>query len=328
MHSSGNYIRAVIFTMLCISISYVLNYLLEPNSIARTNLYNIRTKPYDDIFIGTSHGMSAINPEIVDTQTGRKSTNICMPDEHLIDSYYLVEEIFRTNNPSRIIYELDPSYWSTPQNMGENAVYVYDEFPLSTVKMKYFIDKILPMDWRVVLSPWFYYRNRYTQIPENIQIKQSYEYKNFLVDHLSKGAQTYTQEGYMYQITTPEADKGNPNFLLWNEEKVLDIHHRYLKKIIDLCKKQSAELVVITTPVSQETLSMYPEVYHSANKYFTKLMKYYGIQYWDFNSLTEREIHRSIGGYTDYEGHMSGELGNQFSVILGQYLNDVQRVKD
>ena len=141
--------KVLVFIALCFVLTGLLNFGLLQYNIARVNVHRITTQKYDDIFVGTSHGLSAINPEIVDQVTGRKSTNICMPDEHIIDSYFLVREACRKQKPKRVIYELDPSYWSTRQNDGANSVYIYKEFPLSKVKMEYFDEKIKNMDARV-----------------------------------------------------------------------------------------------------------------------------------------------------------------------------------
>ena len=135
-------IKTLGFIVVCCVLTGLLNFGLLQYNIARVNVHRIMTQKYNDIFVGTSHGLSAINPEIVDQVTGRKSTNICMPDEHIIDSYFLVKEACRFHKPKRIIYELDPSYWSTKQNDGVNSVYIYKEFPFSKVKMEYFNQKI------------------------------------------------------------------------------------------------------------------------------------------------------------------------------------------
>lgn len=283
-------------------------------------MHRITTQEYDDIFIGTSHGLSAINPEIIDRKTGRKSTNICMPDEHLIDSYFLVKEACRKQKPKRIIYELDFSYWSTRQNRGANSVYIYKEFPISLVKAEYFLNKIAAMDIRVTLAPWYYYRNRAADIWNTIKLKCSSEYKNYDVKPLNTGAQQYTDEGYMYQISDPEGDKGSKNIILWDRDKIQKVEKKYFDKLVRFCKDKGVELVVITTPVPQETLEMYRERFDEAHEYYVELMEKYQVPYYDFNDLELEGFDRSLRGYLDYEGHMSGELGNQFSEVLGEYL--------
>lgn len=327
MRNSKKLMVALLFIGVSIVVTGVLNYMLLPNSIARVKLHNLRTNKYDDIIIGTSHGLSTINPEVMDEKTGRKSTNLCLPDEHLIDSYYLVKEACRTNKPTRVIYELDPSYWSTPQNNGANSVYIYQNYPMSTVKLEYFKAKIMEMDWRVTLAPWFYYRDQYKNVQSTIRMKNSKAYRTYQTEPLNSDTQQYNPEGYMYQVISPQTYKGTLDFILWNEKKVQAVEQKYFEKLISLCEKEEIELAVITTPVPEETLEKYPDVYKGANKYFTRLMNSYDVSYKDFNALTNNEIERSVAGYVDYEGHMSGDLGNDFSIILGEYLCTIQKEK-
>lgn len=314
------WLKVIGFLLACCVLTEALNFGLLQYNIARVNVHRITAREYDDIFIGTSRGLSAINPEIIDQKTGRKSTNICMPDEHLVDSYYLVKEACRKQNPKRIIYELDPSYWSTTQNKGVNAVYIYKEFPFSMVKAEYFIAKILEMDLRVTLAPWYYYRNRAVDVKETVKLKLSDAYKNYEVAPLNSGVQNYTDEGYMYQIADPEADKGDPNFIRWDKENILEEEKEYFEKLVEFCKEENMELVVITTPVAQETLDMYPELYKESYEYYSELMEEYQVTYYDFNYIEMEGFDKSIRGYLDYEGHMRGELGDTFSEVLGEYL--------
>lgn len=313
-------IKTLEFIVVCCVLTGLLNFGLLQYNIARVNVHRITTQKYDDIFVGTSHGLSAINPEIVDQVTGRKSTNICMPDEHIIDSYFLVKEACRFHKPKRIIYELDPSYWSTRQNNGANSVYIYKEFPFSKVKMEYFNQKIKNMDARVTLAPWFYYRNKLSQFVDTLRMKLSELYQNYDVEPLNSGAQQYTKEGYMYQVADPNADKGSPNIILWNQDRILEVEKKYFLKLVNFCKEKKIELVVITTPVPQETLELYSETFEKAHEYYNKMMEKYRVRFYDFNFIKLNGFNRSIKGYLDYEGHMSGELGNEFSQRLGNFL--------
>lgn len=318
--SKGRIVRVVGFVLVCCLVTGALNFGLKQYNIARVNVHRITERKYDDIFIGTSHGLSAINPDVVDQKTGRKSTNICMPDEYLIDSYFLVKEACRKQKPKRVIYELDAAYWSTSQNKGSNAVYIYKEFPMSAVKLEYFWAKIMDMDARVTLAPWYYYRNQAGNIRDTIRTKLSDAYRNYEVGPLNTGVQNYTDEGYMYQIADPDGDKGTSNIILWDEEQVQEETKKYFHKLVELCRDEGIELVVITTPVPQETLDLYPQVYEAAHKYYTALMEAYQVPYYDFNYLPLNGFDRGLRNYLDYEGHMYGESGDRFSEVLGEYL--------
>ena len=55
-------VKVLTFLAICIAITGILNYGLLQYNIARVNVHRISTQKYDDIFVGTSHGLSAINP--------------------------------------------------------------------------------------------------------------------------------------------------------------------------------------------------------------------------------------------------------------------------
>ena len=85
--------------------------------------------------------------------------------------------------------------------------------------------------------------------------------------------------------------------------------------------------MVITTPVPQETLDLYGDVFEEAHRYYTELMEAYDVPYYDFNYLPLDDFDRGIRNYLDYEGHMYGESGNQFSRVLGTYLKEMREKK-
>ena len=49
-------------------------------------------------------------------------------------------------------------------------------------------------------------------------------------------------------------------------------------------------------------------------------MEKHRVPFYDFNFIKLNGFNRSIKGYLDYEGHMSGKLGNEFSKRLGDFL--------
>lgn len=297
--------------------SKFLTFALVPDTIARVDVHNLQTKEYEDIFVGTSHGLNAINPEIVEKKTNRKSLNLCLPNEFLVDSYYLIREANRNKKPLRVIYQLDSSYWCTPENTGENAIYIYNQYPLSNVKIEYFKAKIMKLDFRASLTPWVYYRNCYGNAMETIKNKTTEDYREYGVNALNNETRHFTKEGFVYQ--EPVEVSGEPDIVFWNEHKLQEKEKYYFDKIVKYCKENGIEFVMITTPVPEVTFEKYQEQFEKSNKYFTNLAKEYEVKYYDFNQ-EEIEFDKGIDSYVDFEGHMSGEAGNKFSVLLGESL--------
>lgn len=308
------------FIILCVVANHILNYCFIPNSYTRMNVHNIETKAYDDIFIGTSRGAASINPAVIDTATGRKSTNICSAGEYLRDSYYLLKHACKKRVPRRVIYELDPSYWVVPETQSESFPLIYQTMSFSLAKSEYFFAKIFSSDFRGVLFPWFYYRNQYNSVKSNISLKKSASYKNYDKSLLAFPGQSYQDEGFIAMKNNPDAPRTKEGMKLWDRKKVQKGPIKYFEKLVKFCRKMNIELIVITTPAPRETLEEYKDIFQDADEYFTKMTGQYDIPYYNFNYMQTEGMDRSLGGYTDYDGHMVEGNAERFSNILGELL--------
>ena len=67
------------------------------------------------------------------------------------DMYHMLRLACETQSPSRVVYELDPSYWMNEQRSGSTQIFFYQEFPASRSKFFYFLDKIINLDFRSAL---------------------------------------------------------------------------------------------------------------------------------------------------------------------------------
>lgn len=326
MHSSKwqAAVRAVIFLILCVLITMLLNYALIPPSSVRINLHNLRNgEQYDTVFIGTSHGQYGIDPSSVDQVTGASSVSLCMADAYPDDMYYLLKLACETQSPRRVVYELDPSYWMNDQRSGSTQIFFYQEFPVSPAKFSYFMDKITGLDFRSALAPWSYYRNLFREIPQHIRVKQSDAYKQYDPSVLEIPAGHYGGRGFIYRDRVDGENKGTYNNIPWDESKVKEKAARYFDRIAAYCRENGIQLTVITTPVPADTLNQFSDSYRQSHDYFRTLMESYGIQYYNFNYMKPELMDRSMDGYWDYDGHMDGVKAMEFSEILGHFLADL-----
>lgn len=292
-----------------------------PPNVVWMNLHELKEKgPYDNLFVGTSHGQYGISPEVVDKETGKKSFNLCMADEYPVDTYYLMKEACKNKKPQKVIYELDPSYWMLTQRLGSTSIFFYKEFPMSLNKLAYFADKIMELDFRETLFSWSYYKNNLFQIPQTIQKKTSSMYKNHDPKILDVPGGIYKGKGFLYQEKAEGADKGTFNNVPWDESQIKPEALHYFEKMVTYCKENKIELQVVVLPVPEETIANTPDSYKQSDKYFKGLAKKYGVKYKNFNFDKSMSVDRSIEGYWDYDGHMYGEQAEEFSKELGQYL--------
>lgn len=312
-----------VFLAACVILNQVLNYMLIPYGYARVDYHNLRTVEYDDLFIGTSHGLSTINPEFVDEVTGGVSLNFCMGGEYLRDSYYIVQEACRNRVPKRVIYELDPAYWITQQNEDFEYGRLYEEMPWSFVKLKYFFAKMADADFRTTLFPWFNYRSQLSNIGRNIQVKSSDDYLYYGVQSFDGDGQAFLNNGFVYRkeiLSGGEKARYAP--INWSEDNIYQESLTYFKKLVNFCADKGIELIVITTPIPQETQEAYADEFDASYNYFSNLTAQYGVEYCNFN-YEEINFDRSIDSFGDFEGHMYGDKAEIFSKIVGTYLNSL-----
>lgn len=302
-------------------VNTVMNYALIPYSYVRIMMHQIETEEYDTVFLGTSHGLNGISPKIVERETGRSCINLCLGGEYPRDSYYLLRKVCEKSIPKRVVYELDAGYWCTEEGQRGDFNRIYYEMPWSSAKLEYFAAKMLELDFRAALFPWFYYRGQFKEIKETIACKQSQDYKEYGSQAFQKPHQGFV-DGFIKNNTAP-SDKPEEEIELWNEkQKNLD-SFRYFEKLVSFCRKHNVELVVITTPVPQETLEKHQKEYQQMNAYFSAYMRERGIPYWNYNLPEYKmdDFDYSLRIFSDYEGHMNGDQAEIFSLRLSKDLN-------
>lgn len=107
------WMRVVLFMLCLIAVCSILKFAIMPPSYARVIIHTMNDKDenYDTIVLGASHGRSAINPYKLDEKLSCNSLNVCIPNETIKDSYYLLQEAARTNDIKTVILDIDYQYW-------------------------------------------------------------------------------------------------------------------------------------------------------------------------------------------------------------------------
>lgn len=304
---------------LALALLICLDFALYPCTYVRNDIHTVLTKKHDDIFLGTSHGKMSIVPEVIEKQTGRSAHNLCVGGEYSVDAYYLAKLLTEKNPPSRIIYELDPAYYMTQKEEGNNYLLFYHEFPLSWAKAAYFKDTLPDCDFRTILFPWYEYALSYEikKLPQTVFQKWNHNYD---VSHLAGKAQEYHPDGFIerYPINPTSIKPATPR--LFEKEKVRQHNVEYLQKLIALCREKDISLVVITTPIPANTLKPNHENFQAAWDYFFELLTAEGVPYLNFNREYYKAYSHDLTQFTDYDGHMHGDAAREFSEILGKLL--------
>lgn len=301
-----------------------LDYLLYPYTYTRADIHHMQSSEYEDLIVGTSKGKCGIDPEILKEETGHGTINVCQGGQYPVDSLYMVKEAARNKKISRVIYEVDAGYWATTQNQTADYINFFKEMPLSKVKIEYFMDKIIKADFRTSLFPWYLYRNRIKDIPENVKMKKSSIYKEYGVEPFASVVQSYREDGMIMRYVNG-ADRENPNVEgLWSRDSLNKDAVVSFEKLVNFCKRENIQLVAVAMPIPEETYAKYEKVYEDARVYFTEIMNKYQIPYLDYTKKENKDIPKELEKFADYEGHMYYDTAKEFSKILGEDLKELE----
>ena len=320
MHSFKKISKPVLVIAVCTAILILLDTALYPCTFMRNDVHAVVTQQFDDIIVGTSHGKMDIDPETMEKVSGRTGHNLCVGGEYGIDAYYLTKLIAEKQKPKRIIYEVDPGYFVTEKEEGNNYLLFYHEFPFTKAKAEYFWDSIAKCNFRTILFPWYEYSLSY----EFPKIKETFSQKlkkDYSIEGLKSDSQEYHESGFIerYPVNVKKLKKSEPK--LFEKDKVNLQNMEYLQKLISFCRENEIEFVAVTTPIPIATLKDYSDNYNAAWNYFGKFFEEQGVEYLNFNTQYFKVFTHDLKAYTDYDGHMNGDAARQYSEILAGLLD-------
>lgn len=120
---------------MCITLLVGLDMALYPCTFMRNDIHAVVNNQYDDIILGTSHGMTDIDPAVMEGITGRTGHNMCVGGEYVIDAYHIAKLIAEKQKPTRIIYEVDPGYLVSEKKKEITICYFIMNFHFLKLKL-------------------------------------------------------------------------------------------------------------------------------------------------------------------------------------------------
>ena len=320
MHNFKKFLKTITVIAVCILILVMLDMALYPCTFMTKDIDAVVNNQYDDIILGTSHGMTDIDPAIMEEITGRSGHNMCVGGEYEIDAYYIAKLIAEKQKPSRIIYEIDPGYFVSEKEEGNNYLLFYHEFPFSKSKAEYFWNSIAKCNFRTILFPWYEYSLSY----ELGKVKETFSQKwnrDYDISHLKSATQEYHESGFIERYPVDTSKLKMEDLKLFDKKQINTQNLEYLGKLIDFCKENGIEFVAVTTPVPIDTLRAYSDNFNEAWKYFGEYFDERGITYLNFNTQYFKAFSHDLKDYTDYDGHMNGKAAEEYSRVLANILN-------
>lgn len=308
--------KALICVLIVSLVLYTLDFALYPCTFVRNDVHAITASENDLIILGSSNGKMGLNPDKILLGTGKTGQNLCVGGEYPVDAYYLAKLAIEKHKPEQIVFELDPGYFMTEKEPGNNFLLFYHEFPLSKPKVQYFADTMLDSDLRTLLFPSYEYSLGYelSHAKDTLTRKLSSDYD---VRYFKTDIQEYHENGFIERY--PVAEKDFPKYTpeLFDEKNVIAENLVYIDKLIKLCNNNNVELTVVIMPLPDTILQQYAESHDKAWAFFDDYFADAGVRYMNFNSEYSDEFSHNIEHYVDYDGHMNGNAADEFSTLFG-----------
>ena len=322
MRSFKKGFRFILVVLIFMLVPMVLDFCLYPCTFMRNDIHSVCTGKHDDIYLGTSHGKMNIDPDTVEAYTGRTGHNLCVGGEYAADAYYLTKLMIENGKPKRIVYEVDPGYFVTEKEVGNNYLLFYHEFPVSKAKAEYFADALLTCDFRTIVFPWYEYLFKYDidKIPETIYQKWNHNYD---ISYLKGSRQEYHESGFIERYPLELKDIEKSDIKLFEETEVRQDNMEYLERLIELCRENDIQFIAVTTPIPAVSLAEYNDNYQEAWDYFSEFFAEQDVLYLNYNREYYDDFSHELSLYTDSDGHMNGDAAREYSKVLGETLDSI-----
>ncbi len=319
MKKKTTWIRAGIFLILVILLDQLLDYVLIQPGLARTIFHESAQGGYDIVAVGASHGSYGIASQELGEELDGRAMNLCMGGEYMYDAYYVLCEALHHNKPKTVILDVDYQYLINQHDESILFNQIYNAYPATFDKFRYFVTKMSKEEYRGVLLRWTNYWQCYKDIKTTIAKKNSQAYKTYDSAVVNMNPyDIYKGDGFIYRKS--EYKKVATEGLYWDESKVDANQCKYMKRIVNLCKRNNIQIIFTTVVQDPDSIAKYPEKFQAAHDYIEQLAAQYGVAYLDFNLLTYDRFARKTEDFYDKEGHMYGETAIQFTKVYGEVI--------
>lgn len=251
-----------------------------PTTSTFLKFYDLEKNSVDVLFLGSSHMVAAMNPVQLYDDYGISGYNLGSEQQNLFVSYYWLKEALKYQNPKVVVldcYFLERVSFQ-PFNSEESFIRkAFDYMRWSEVKCEA-VHELCKVDQEQSELSYYLtnirFHSRWMSLSEGDFASRT-EVMNY--DGL-KGYKVltdcYGEEDYEPIVEGQDNSMG----------ETVDMMHVYLDKIVDLCRQNNIELILIKTPYKYEDAGM-----HNAISAYAKEND---VPFYDFN---EKGLYEVVG---------------------------------
>lgn len=279
----------------------------------------------DTLVLGASHARSAIDPQKIDDVNDTNSFSLAIPGEMVKDSYYVLQEARRSKKIKTLIFDVDYQYWMEPQAEGYfQEPFIYNQLSWSSpVKWKYMAENMLNLDVRNAFTKRNVYLCTPSSVKTNISQKRSQEYKNADIYSIEvpDANGPYIGKGFFYREVSglqPGGDAYVDGWVGRENDGLSEVAVTKFKQIKKFCDDNGIELICVTSPITPSVMKKLGM--GTVNDVLSQFFEEQNVPYYNFNKARLSVLDRSDLDYGDKEGHMGGELAEEYSEVLAEVL--------
>ena len=295
--------RVTIFLVLICIILYRINYVFRDKNECEsiTGFLDEKVDSIDVVFLGSSQVLNGINPVLLWKDYGISSYNCATSNTNIPMMYYTAEYIFERQHPKVVVADLSFVYDDEKIVNTEGMHAIWDNIPVCRTKVQAISD-LVPEESRMeLLMPLYIFHSRWSSLMES-------DFKKISLDRNFKGATTIDEYVQPQKVNHIEAPK---------ESKELNATvYAYLIKLIELCDKNNAELVLVALPCPYLSDN---ENYMMTLNTVDKISNDNNV---DFVNVWKERFLWGLDYYTDYSdyAHVNFRGQEKMTKQIGEYL--------
>lgn len=315
MHTKSKRILTVAITLvLLVTFLWLLQLLLMPKYMtdikegALIQEYYDNPEGHDVIFIGDCEVYENISPVTLWREYGISSYIRGSAQQLIWQSYYILEDTYRYETPSVVVYNVQPMIYGEPQSEAYNRM-TLDAMPLSSSKISAIRASMTDEESLAsYIFPILRFHSRWSEL--------SYEDVRYM---FSRDSVSYG--GYLMQ-TAVRPMESLPAVKPLDDYTLPDICFDYLGKMAELCKEHGSELVLVKSP------SLYPHWYDEWDEQIVKYASENGLKYYNFLDVSSGiGIDMRTDTY-DMGMHLNVYGAEKYSSYLGKILQEEIGITD
>ncbi|MDO4268078.1 MAG: hypothetical protein Q4C73_06355 [Eubacteriales bacterium] len=284
---------------------YVFSFKHGDGSYLMETFYDQKKQTNDVLFIGTSQIFENINTGILWDEYGMASFDLSASMQPVWNTYYYLKEAIKTQSPKVIV--LDASAASMDEEYSTDSTIIKNTSGIkpSMDKLKAVMVSAPRKDWGKYLVLFPTYHTRYTELDaDDIPYYWSPEWdgwKGFIPN--KQVAVMEKPEGFQTEETGAITAKSED----------------YLRKICELCRAESLELVMIKSPgaITKDETMKYNRIGEIAGEYgvpFVNFNDYYDAMELDFSADMADGVHLNYQGNIKYTRCLADYLKERYEI--------------